>query len=856
MNPEPLNYEKLLESLADGVEVDWAALDSAATTSNERRKYRNLRLVARVAELHRTIVLEDDDEHEAAPPGAAQAPADPVSWGHLSVGRRLAAGSFGQIYRAHDPQLNREVALKLLSGSISSIRPVERLLTEARTLARVRHPNVVTVYGADVRDGAAGLWMELVDGQTLDLWLRTHGVMGSGEAAASGIDLCRALAAVHAARLVHGDVKAQNVMRENGGRIVLMDFGAGRAQGSDAGGVAGTPMYLAPEVLAGEPPTIQSDLYSLGVLLFHLLTGAYPYSGADLDGLRAAHADGTRAWLRDLRPDLPDALVQSIERAVDPDPARRFATAGEMERSLVIALQPALIAVPEVVTVPRAIRSPRVGFVLGAVALLAIVVGLIVWSSRTGDVGVGPAIKTIAVLPMDDLSGARAAAYLADGLHDQLITTLGQIQSLRVTSRTSVMKFRDSAEPAGEIAKTLGVEAVLESTVLSSGTSGDMPGRVRVNASLILAGAQTPVWTKTFERPLGDLLALQAEVARAIAVGVRATIRPGESDRLRQSQQTNPAAEVAYLQGRTLLAEYGAEPARRALQSFERALTLERDHASAHAGAAYAYIVLAADGAIPHQKARAMALTHARRALEVNDDLPEAHAAMADLEFLYNWNLRAAEQEYRKSLDLNPSLAIARSHYAQVLAAAGRFDESLAQVAEVESLDPDATSDFKGLVFYYKRDYQAAEEAIRAELLRRPDAVGLRLQLGRVAEAQGRMADALETSRLAQQIVGGGSVPVRVQLIRLESLNGQVDQARASFRELQAAAAAGTSHVQPRDVAYILLALGDREGALDALARAFEQRDPNLVWLGVDPRVDSVRQNPRFIALLKQLRLS
>jgi serine/threonine-protein kinase len=853
MNPEPLDYDRLLESLADGVEVDWAALDAAAKTSHERRKYRNLRLVARVAELHRTIVLEDGDGHGRAHPGAAEATADPASWGHLSVGSRLASGSFGQIYRAHDPQLNRDVALKLLRGTLSAVRPVERLLAEARTLARVRHPNVVTVYGADVRDGAAGLWMELVDGQTLDAWLRTNGVMGSGEATAVGVDLCRALAAVHAARLVHGDVKAQNVMREHGGRIVLMDFGAGRAQDADPAGVAGTPMYLAPEVLAGEPPTIQSDLYSLGVLLFHLLTAAYPYSGADLDELGAAHADRARVWLRDLRPDLPDALVQSIERAIDADPARRFATAGEMERALATSLHPFTHPAPH--RIAPAVGLSRTGFALGAVALLCVVVGLIVWSGRARDVAVPPGVSSIAVLPMKDLSGAGAPTYLADGLHDQLITTLGQIQSLRVTSRTSVMKFRDSTDAAGEIARTLGVDAVLESTVLSTGASGGTPGRVRVNASLMLAGSQTAVWTRTFERPLGDLLALEADVARAIATGVRATITPDESVRLSRSQQTNPAAEAAYLQGRTLLAGYGAQSARPALESFERALSIERDHAGAHAGAAYAYIVLAADGAMPHQKARALALTHARRALEVNDDLAQAHATMADIEFLYNWNLPGAEQEYRRSLDLNPSLAIARSHYGQVLAAAGRFEEALAQAAEVESLDPDGSS-FKGLILYYKRDYQAAEKAIRAELLRRPEAVGLQLQLGLVAEAQGRPADALEATRLAQQLAGSASVPVRVQLIRLAILTGQVERARASLRDLQAEAAAGTVLVEPRYLAYIRLAFGDREGALHAFAQAFEQRDPSLVWLGVDPRVDSIRQDPRFIALLKQLHLS
>jgi serine/threonine protein kinase/tetratricopeptide (TPR) repeat protein len=850
MRPEAFNYDALLESLADGAALDWAALDAAGTTSDQKRRYGNLRLVARVAELHRTLVLEDRGiaAPVSSPPGDAVT-ADPKTWGHLAVHGRLATGSFGQVFRAHDPQLNREVALKLLRGDITAFRPVERLLSEARTLAKVHHPNVVTVYGADVRDGVAGLWMELVDGQTLESWLRVNGPLGAGEASAVGIDLCRALAAVHAAGLVHGDVKAQNVMRENRGRTVLMDFGAGRAQDADPTGVAGTPMYLAPEVLAGEPPTAHSDLYGLGVLLFHLVTAAYPYRADDLDGLRIAHADGARVWLRDLRPDLPDPLVRAIERAIDEDPARRFATAGQMERALAHALQPAAV-----LESPRPIRSRRLGFALGAFAL-AIVVGLIVWSGRAGNGG-SPGIRSIAVLPMKDLSGGSAPTYLADGLHDQLITTLGQIQSIRVMSRTSVMKFRDSSDAATEIGRRLGVDAVLESTVLSSAGSGASPGRVRVNASLMLAGVQTPLWTRTFERPMGDLLALEADVARAIASGVRASITPVESVRLSRPQQTNPAAEDAYLQGRTFLTGYGTAPARRALESFERALTVEPDHAGAHAGAAYAYIMLAADGAISHQKARAIALTHARRAVEVNDDSAEAHATMADIEFLYNWNLPAAEQEYRKSLDLNPSLSTARSHYAQVLAAAGRFDESLAQAVEVESVDADGMSSFKGLILYYKRDYQAAEKAIRAELLRSPGAVGLQLQLGRVLEAEGRLKEALEITRIAQQAAGAASVPVRAQLIRLESLNRRPGIARAELADLQGAAAAGQLHVQPIYLAHIRLAFGDREGALADFARSFEDHDPNLIWLGVDPRVDSLRQDPRFIELLKQLHLS
>ena len=235
------------------------------------------------------------------------------------------------------------MALKLLRRGISNNPSTARLLAEAQTIAKVRHPNVVTIHGADVREGRAGLWMELVNGRTLETWLLDNGVLGAGEAVTIGRDICRALAAVHGSGLIHGDVKAQNVMREEGGRIVLMDFGAGQAQGAPTT-TSGTPLYLAPEVLAGAPSTTQSDIYSLGVLLFHLLTNQYPCYAADIDGLRAAHAQGERLRLRDLRPDLDARVVDVVERALEADPAQRFATAGTMEQALLVRRTEATIA--------------------------------------------------------------------------------------------------------------------------------------------------------------------------------------------------------------------------------------------------------------------------------------------------------------------------------------------------------------------------------------------------------------------------------------------------------------------------------------------------------------------------------
>jgi serine/threonine-protein kinase len=848
-----MNYEALLESLADGVEIDWAALDAAATSSDERRRYGNLRLVERVAELHRTLVLEEDAPAHAARPAAPTA--DPATWGHLSIRTRLASGAFGQIFRAHDPQLSRDVALKLLRGDISTFRPVERLLAEARTLAKVRHPNVVIVHGADVRDGAAGLWMELVDGQTLEAWLRTNGALGSGEATAVGIDLCRALAAVHGAGLVHGDVKAQNVMRENRGRIVLMDFGAGRAQGADAAGVAGTPMYLAPEVLAGEPPTPQSDLYSLGALLFHLLTTAYPYSGADLNGLRSAHADGTRNWLRDLRPDLPDALVRTIERALDPDPARRFRTAGEMERALADALNARTITA---VKNEAPVLSFRLSFALSALALLCVVVGLIVWSRAAAST---PALRSVAVLPIKDLSGSSPASYLADGLHEEFITTLGRIQSLRVISRTSVLQFRDSTVAAGEIANRLGVDAALESTVSSTpGGSDGSPGRVKVDARLMMAGASTPVWTRTFDGSVGDLPALEAQMARAVASSVQARITAGVSNRLKRPQQTNPAAEETYFQGRRHLEQYGSDHARRALDAFERAIALDSGYAAAHAGAGRAYINLADFGGISHSEGRVLALASAHEALALDEGSAEAHAVLADLKFYYDWDWAGAEQEYRRAIELNQSYTYAKRQYASYLAAARRLDEAVREADEAARLDPlsvEAATNH-GLILYYNRDYEAASGALRTALDLEPGHVAAWVMLGRVDEAAGRFEDGLAKTLHALQAANEGAAPViqvRVRMACLQALAGRTSEARETWTELQRRASVFNMRVRPEYAAYVHLALGDRDKALEYLERATEERDLALLWLAVDPRVDTLRSEPRFAAVLQKLGL-
>ena len=318
------------------------------------------------------------------------------------------------------------------------------MLEEARRLARIRHAHVVQVYGAEQHDGRVGLWMELVRGESLEQILQARGPFGAREAALIGLDLCAALAAVHGAGLLHRDMKAQNVMRESGGRLVLMDFGTGEEL-SGTNRLVGTPLYLAPEIFRGQRASVQSDLYSLGVLLFYLVTGKFPVVAASMEELARAHAQRQRQSLRDLRPDLPEAFVATVERALDSDPTRRYHSVGDFES----ALRDSLGAALSPATAPGPVRTTRrrfgVAFASVVAALLLAIVALIVWTRTTGSSrGTALAsIRTIAVLPMSDASASTLPPYFAAGLTDELIATLGQISALSVKSGLSVSTLKN-----------------------------------------------------------------------------------------------------------------------------------------------------------------------------------------------------------------------------------------------------------------------------------------------------------------------------------------------------------------------------------------------------------------------------
>jgi serine/threonine-protein kinase len=821
MKPDGINYDALIESLADGVDVDWSVLETAAISDKDRRRYGNLRLVARMAELHRTLALDDTADAAAGSTDDGPVGVRPETWGHLRVGERMAEGSFGEVYLAHDPQLDREVALKLLRSSTR--RPLDRLLQEARTLARVRHPNVVTVHGAAEHDGRAGLWMERVDGQTLASWLRANGQMGGGEAAAVGADLCRALAAVHAAGLVHGDIKAQNVMRDKGGRIVLMDFGAGHTAGG--GSAAGTPLYLAPEVLNAEAATPRSDIYSLGVLLFHLLTGKYPCSAEDLEGLRSAHAARSRVYLRDLRPDLPGPLVAAIERSLDADPARRFASAGEMERALTAGVGHE----------PRPRWSITLRFGVVALVVVAVIALAALWRWST------ERVDTIAVMAFVEASGT--SAYLMEGLTDDLVAELQQFD-------LEVKRGRPAPALAAAGAaydQQLGAEAVVTGSAHQSGE------RTAVLVKVERAGGagDEALWSREYDVAGDGVPALARQIAADVAEALGAKPRTGA---LAPGHQPNFRAYDAYLKGRA--EQESREPASllRSLAYFDQAASLDPLFAEPHAGKADTYLAMGvpAFGGMSPLEARRLAKASAFKALEINPHLVEAHTSLAFAAFVQDWDWPAAEERFKVALAINPQYALAHHWYAEFLNEMGRFDEALARIRRAQELDPMSLLINRDVAWHYfcQARYSEAITQLSQTLAMDPDfALALTL-LARSLAQLGQFSEALtELERARPRISTLSYLAFRGGIEALAGQRANAEATMAALRDL-----GRTQYVPPYYLAIIHTALGENDQALTELEKGYAEQDTTMVTVNIDPRFAPLRNEPRFKTLMAKMR--
>jgi len=790
-----------------------------------------LAVIGRIAEAHR-------DLYRILPLTTDDAGGGRTTWAHLDVLELVGEGSFGAVYRAWDTQLHREVALKLFTSTVSP----SAVIGEARRLARVSHRNVATVFGADVSHGMPALWMEFVRGSSLDKLVQAQGKLLPAEGAAIVADVARGLTAVHAAGLVHRDIKAQNVMRERDGRVVLMDLGASRASSTAsalaASGFAGTPLYMAPELFGGGPATAASDLYSLGVLLFYLVSGTFPITGQSVGDIARGHAASERRSLRDLIPDVSTEYAAVIDRLLALDPANRPASAGE------VAEQLAKLAEPPANQPGSSLRGWGRWAVVAGLIIATASAAAFLMSSRGNDSGVSPARHSLAVLPIRNLTGDPAEAFIAEALTESVVASLARVPGLRVASTTATAGLAESSEPLSAIGERLGSDYLLTGSVMTDAA------RIKLVVKLFDRKSDRPIWGEDFVRERSDLLTAISQLSRLVAARLSAG-DPTDSgaDRLKN---LNPKALDAYLRGVSASSRVPAA-LQEAVTALRSAVDIEPRFAEAWSALATALLALPDRAGVDDRRRDIDAIRQAAMtAMDLDATQADAYVALGTLQFYYDWDFPAADRSLQRAVELSPSHATARQRRAMLLAALGRVDEAVALALESVAIEPSVPirSTSLGMIYYYKHDWANATLAMQRALALDPEFGPGHFGLGRILSAEGLHVEA--AASIARALVRAPHAPYRIELARVLAQGGRTDEAQRIVDDMNTS---GARTYQIDNLAYIAAAEHRLDAAFELLDRAILDRSPNLLWLKVDPRADPLRNDPRFAAVLKRIGL-
>ena len=775
-------------------------------------------------------------------------------FGRFTIEDQLGAGGMGRVYRAHDPALDRAVAIKVLHES--STAGGERLLAEARSASGLNHPNICTVYEVGDAGGQPFIAMELVDGQPLSSLITSTG-LPPDVVMRIGPQVAAALAHAHDRGVVHGDLKPQNVIVTPSGAVKLLDFGLARTldpvslesitrAGSDpvAHELAGTLPYMAPETLRGAPLRPAGDVWALGVLLHEMIAGARPFTG------RTAF-DVAGGILNAPPPPPPasasPALAAVIARCLQKDPALRYRTA----RDVLLALEPLAAGVP-----PRARRSGArpTTYALAIVAAAGLVaVALWLWRPERGPAAptaTQTAIASLMVLPFDNTSGDPREDYFSSGMTDALITDLSRLPNLTVISRTSSARYKALGKTPREMGRDLGVQAIVDGSVLRA------DDQVRISVRLVDTTTDRNLWVQDYLRPVRDVLSLQAEVARAIAAEIKTSFLPADQQRLATVTSVDPRAVEEYLKGRHQWNRRTPASLLQAVEHFRQATSLAPDYGAAHAGIAEALVLLPAFpiSAMSPEQALPQAIESAGRAIAIDDRLAEAHAALAYAR-LHSLDLEGAHTAFRRALSVNAGYATAHFWYAAALGAMGRFEESIAEAKRAEKLDPVSPIIVSGIAWMHHlaRRFDEEERSARAALALEPNFMMAHYRLGEALIQQGRHGEAIAALEKAR-VLSDGSPDLTAAVAYAYGRAGRLQDARASLRTLLDLKNANARYISSYAIALVYTGLGDRDQAFAWLRRARLERAWGMAFLNVEAHFDPIRADPRFAAIADALK--
>jgi eukaryotic-like serine/threonine-protein kinase len=841
-------------------------------------------------------------------------------FGRYVILSSIGKGGMGEVYLARDNSLNRKVALKILpekfAADLDLLRRFER---EAETASALNHPNILTVYEFGKADGLHFITTEYVEGETLREKLRREKlslkeILDVAEQTAS------ALAAAHSAGVIHRDVKPENVMLRTDGLVKVLDFGLAKfiekaEEESDPnaettpylhtqpGTVMGTVFYMSPEQARGKDIDERADVWSLGVILYEMMTERLPFEGETASDVIASVLKSNFVPIAHYAPDAPREIGNIITKTLRKNPAERYQKMADLVaeikyfrqefefekkrlgksgmltqnnlpsdyRTQATLSSPQFETTIDVSNVPKTPEpTKKYGSSLVAAFLLAGLIIFAAWQAETGGFNIIVPVLTIAlivlvyfiyaaffprspkadyrsiaVLPFENTGGDAEMEYLSEGISETLINNLSQISDIKVIARSSSFKYKHNAGNPREIAKTLNVATILTGWVMRRGEN------LQISVELINARDNTQIWGEQYSRRADDLLLIQSDISREIADKLHPRLTLSEQKQLVRHETGNSVAYELLLKGRFYRAKGSTESRKRAVEYFNEAINIDPNYALAYAELSFTYRILVGSGSLDPSEFTPKAEAAALKALELDETLADAHFALAFLK-MNAWEWSAAEYEFKRAIELNPNLARAYIGYSGYLSRIGRHDEAITEIKRAKELDPlsPIVNGNYGLILYFAGRYDEAIRILRETLEFDQNFSFAHLYLAYNYAAKGMYAQAIDAYQKAFSL-GQETPSNQIYLGAAYAGAGEREKAEKILRELET----GENYASPAELAVLYTALGKREQAFASLEKAFNLHDLQLQYVGTDPAFKSLRDDARFTDLLKRIGL-